>query len=198
MVRGMSTQRAATGHIYIDKRKRPEGREVWAAYQTEEDHLGTWVFTPKGSLYRSDIAGRLFYCNVGSPTGDGIAVLQLMPRNGWWIATFSDPGEARPTVSFDICTPPIFQIDRWTYTDLELDVVVDAASGAARTEDEDEFIQGCISGTITPSEADAARAANEEVLVLVSARNAAFVLAGTERFAEASKLGLLPVKSPND
>jgi hypothetical protein len=64
-----SHDRSVTEVTFIRKLKRPDGSAVWPAYHLGEDRFGTWLFTPKGSLYRGERAGAAAYCNVGSPVG---------------------------------------------------------------------------------------------------------------------------------
>jgi hypothetical protein len=110
-----------TDVVFIRKRKRPSGSALWPAYRAGQDRFGTWLFTPQGSRYRGEKDGAVGYCNVGSPVGPGIAVMHLVPRTGWWIATFWDEDEPRWSVTVDICTPPRLSDGALTYIDLELD-----------------------------------------------------------------------------
>src|SRR5215470_19204967 len=89
---------------FIRKLRRPDGCAVWPVYRTGEDRFGTWLFTPKGSLHRGEKAGVAAYCNVGSPVGPGVAVIHLVPRAGWWIATFWDQAGGTS------CTQPVIAV----------------------------------------------------------------------------------------
>jgi len=179
---------------FIRKLKRPDGNAMWPAYRTDEDGFGTWLFTPRGSLYRGEKAGAAAYCNVGSPDGPGIAVMHLVPQTGWWIATFWDQAQPRWSATVDICTPPRRSDGVWTYTDLELDVLVSRGTGEARIVDEDEFAAACAGKLITPDEASAARQATDQIARLVRDGAEPFAGAGARRLNAAKALGLAPVR----
>jgi hypothetical protein len=179
---------------FIRKLKRPDGCAVWPAYRTGEDRFGTWLFTPKGSLYRGEKAGVAAYCNVGSPVGPGVAVLHLVPRTGWWIATFWDQAESRWSVTVDICTPPRLADGVWTYSDLELDILAGPGTGDVQIVDEDEFAAACDGGFITPGEAVAARQAAGQVARLVRDAVDLFASVGPRRLLAAMGLQLAPVR----
>lgn len=183
-----------SGAAFIRKVKRPDGNAVWPAYRTGTDRFGSWLFTPRGSIYRGEKAGVAGYCNVGSPVGPGIAVMHLVPVTGWWIATFWHRAEPRWSVTFDICTPPRLSGGVWTCTDLELDVLVGRDDGEARIVDEDEFAAACDGGVIAPAEASAARQAADQVARLVRDGAEPFASAGARRLREAGRLGLAPVR----
>ena len=179
---------------FIRKLKRPDGCAVWPVYRTGEDRFGTWLFTPKGSLHRGEKAGVAAYCNVGSPVGPGVAVMHLVPRAGWWIATFWDQAESRWSVTVDICTPPRLADGVWIYTDLELDVEADSGTGEIQVVDEDEFAAACDGEFITAGEAVAARHAADQVARLVRDAAGPFAGAGHRRLHAAMRLGLAPVR----
>ncbi|HEY7263398.1 MAG TPA: DUF402 domain-containing protein [Trebonia sp.] len=180
--------------VFIRKLKRPDRSAIWPAYRTAADRFGTWLFTPRGSLYRGEQAGVAAYCNVGSPVGPGIAVMHLVPRTGWWIATFWDLAEPRWSATVDICTPPRLADGVWTYTDLELDVLVDRGTGEAWIVDEDEFAVACDGGVIAPAEASAARQAADQITMFVRSGAEPFAGAGARRLDAAGQLGLAPVR----
>jgi Protein of unknown function (DUF402) len=183
-----------TGVAFIRKLKRPDGSGLWPAYRTVEDRFGTWLFTPRGSLYRGERAGVAAYCNVGSPVGPGVAVLHLIPWAGWWIATFWDQDEPRWSVTFDICTPPRRSDGVWTYTDLDLDVHVLRGTREAQIVDEDEFAAACDGGFISPAEASAARQATAEIVQLVRDGAEPFASTGARHLYTVMGLGLAPVR----
>jgi hypothetical protein len=189
-----SHDRHITEVSFIRKLKRPGGRAVWPAYRTGEDRFGTWLFTPKGSLYRGEKAGVAAYCNVGSPAGPGVAVLHLVPQAGWWIATFWDLAESRWSATVDICTPPRLAGSVWTYTDLELDILAGPGAGDVQIVDEDEFAAACDGGLITPGEAVAAREAAGQVARLVRDAVDPFASVGPRRLRAAMGLRLAPVR----
>jgi Protein of unknown function (DUF402) len=166
---------------FIRKQKRPDGSGFWAAYPVGEDDHGLWLFTPKGSMYRGEAGGTVGYCKVGSPEGPGIAVVHLVPRGDWWIATFWDTSVAKWSVTFDISTPPRLAERVWSYIDLELDVSLNARTGEARIDDEDEFATAVELGLISPREADEARRATEQTVRLVCDPEGRFQRAGQTR-----------------
>jgi hypothetical protein len=181
------------GTYYIRKRKRPDGSGFWGAHLTGDDGFGSWLFTPRGSLYRGEAAGNVGYCSVGSPEGPGIAVIHLAPRAGWWIATFWPAGEVAWAATFDICTPPELVDDVWEYVDLELDIWVDRATREVHVQDEDEFDSAVRRGIIPTEEAAAARAEVENLCRLLSEPDVALLASGETRLSEALGLGLQPI-----
>jgi len=190
-----SHDRSITTEVtFIRKLKRPDGSAVWPAYHLSEDRFGTWLFTPKGSLYRGERAGAAAYCNVGSPVGPGVAVMHLVPPAGWWIATFWDQAESSWSITVDICTPPQLAGSVWTYTDLELDVLAGPGTGYVQIVDEDEFAAACDGGFITPVEAVAGRQAADEVARLVRDAADLFASVGPRRLLAAMGLRLAPVR----
>jgi hypothetical protein len=189
-----SHDRSITEVTFIRKLKRPDGSAVWPAYHMGEDRFGTWLFTPKGSLYRGERAGVAACCNVGSPVGPGVAVMHLVPRAGWWLATFWDQAESRWSVTVDICTPPRLADGVWAYTDLELDVLAGSGTGDVQIADEDEFAAACDGGFITPVEAVAARQAADQVARLVRDAAGLFASVGPRRLLVAMGLRLAPVR----
>lgn len=180
---------------YIQKLKRPDGSGLWPAYHTGTDQYGTWLFTPRGSRYRGESGGAVGYCNVGSPVGPGIAVMHLVPVTGWWIATFWDQDGGRWSVTVDVCTPARLAAGTWTYTDLELDIHVEARTGEVLVVDEDEFADACEQGHITADEALAARLATDQVVQLIKDEHEPFAGAGDRMLTRALALALPPVTS---
>lgn len=175
--------------VFIEKLKRPTGRGVWGAYETANDTWGRWLFTPRGSVFQSGTGADAAYCYVGSPTWPGAPVIHLIASEAWWIATFWGPGESEWLVTFDICTPPTFADACWTYTDLELDVLLDASSGEMRIVDDDEFDAAYLAGWIADEEAESARAAVEQIRALIDPASG-FLDAGLARLAEGHTLRL--------
>jgi len=179
--------------VFIEKLKRPKGRGLWGAYETATDTWGRWLFTPRGSLYQGGTGADAIYCNVGSPTGPGIPVIHLVRPEAWWIATFGEPGEAEWSITFDVCTPPTFADDCWSYVDLELDVLFAPSTGEIRVDDVDEFKAACLAGCISAEEAESARSAVNQIRTLVDPA-CGFLEAGLTRLAEGHALGLRPVR----
>lgn len=180
--------------VYIRKLKRPAGSGLWPTYRTGQDRFGTWLFTPQGSRYRGEKNGTVAYCNVGSPVGPGIAVMHLVPRTGWWIATFWDEDEPRWSVTVDICTPPRLTDDVLSYTDLELDILTDRSTGDAQIVDEDEFMAACDGGFIPADEATAARQTADQIALLARHGAPPFADTGARRLHAAKELGLAPIR----
>ena len=179
--------------LYIRKRKRAAGSGFWGAYLTAEDRFGIWLFTPRGSLYRDEgCDGNLGFFNVGSPTGSGIPVIHLLPRDEWWIATFW-PEEARWPPTFDISTPPRLDGAVWTFDDLELDILMDRQTGATHLDDMDEFDAAIAAGFISDGEAAAAQAVADAVVDLLADPREAFATLGDRRLHEALSLELAPI-----
>jgi hypothetical protein len=180
---------------FIRKRKRPDGNGLWSAYRLGVDRYGTWLFTPQGSLYRGERGDVVGYCNVGSPTGAGVAVLHLVPVAGWWIATFWDLSISAWGITVDICTPPRLLDGVWTYVDLELDVLVEAGTGAIRIDDEDEFLDACDRGFIPVDESIAARSAADDLTRMLAGVIEPFSSVGPQRLAHAIRQRLTPLRS---
>ena len=183
-----------TDVVFIRKRKRPSGSALWPTYRTGQDRFGTWLFTPQGSYFRAEKNGAVGCCNVGSPVGPGIAVMHLVPRTGWWIATFWDQDEPRWSVTVDICTPPRLSDGVLTYIDLELDILVGRGTGDAQIVDEDEFAAACDGGSIPPAEAPAARQTANEIALLAGHGAPPFADTGARRLHAARELRLLPIR----
>lgn len=179
--------------VLIEKLKRPQGRGLWAAYETARDTWGRWLFTPRRSLYQGGTGADVACCNVGSPTGPGVPVIHLVAPGAWWVATFWEPGEAEWSVTFDVCTRPAFAHGCWSYIDLELDVSVVASSGEVRIDDEDEFEAARLAGWITEEEARSVRSAVLDIRTLVEPESG-FIEAGRVRLAEGHARRLDPVR----
>lgn len=196
----------------IRKVKRPSGATgLWAAYVLDEDEHGLWLFSPKGSTFRAEQNGRVLgVCEVGQGArAAGVAVMQLVPRHAWWIAhvygehepeLFTWPSSATPgkpgrrAVAIDICQPPTHLEGAWTYVDLELDLLADAA-GAVFVDDEDEFKDRCDAGVISASDETSARAATSEMEARLRACDEPFNQLSWERFDSALAMNLPPLRS---
>lgn len=175
------------------KMKRPAGSGIWGAYVLGDDAHGQWLYSPVGCLYRGERDGVVGYCHVGEPdlTGPGLAVVQLIPRRGWWIASWARPlGSNR--ISVDVCTQPVRRAGEWSYIDLELDPVSDSP-GQVETWDEDEFVEACTSGLIPPSEEAAAREATATVEGLIRGQREPFGQVGWRRLDSAIDMNLDPL-----
>lgn len=149
---------------YMQKQKRGKGCGQWPAYVLGEDQYGTWLFCPAGTPYRSwNTWGQFVWSGeVGQGDRDAsMAVIHLIPRAAWWIASWWDDAAGR-RISIDICTPPALFDDVWHYDDLELDVQA-FHTGEVVIDDEDEFVAARDAGELTLEEANAARAAADEL-----------------------------------
>lgn len=74
------------------------------------------------------------------------------PWVGWWVA---DPRDRR--VEFDVCLPPGEPaLRRWSFIDLELDVVLHLDTGASEVLDWPEFYDAVDCGVMDPCEASSA------------------------------------------
>jgi len=81
-----SHDRSVTEVTFIRKLKRPDGSAVWPAYHMGEDRFGTWLFTPKGSLYRGERARGGHGAATGASAAPPVAtcpVAARVRRPGW-------------------------------------------------------------------------------------------------------------------
>ncbi len=173
---------------FVQKQKRGKGSGQWPAYVLGEDEHGTWLFCPAGTSYRSwNTQGQfVFSGEVGQGDRDaGMAVVHLIPRAGWWIASWWDDVAGR-RISIDICTPPALADDVWHYDDLELDLQA-FCDGVVVTEDEAEFAAALAAGEMSAKEASAARAAADEVRQMLHLRAEPFGAAGWAKLDAALK-----------
>ena len=183
----------ATEKTVIRKLKRPDKMGRWAAYVVNKDRYGLWLFSPKGTIYRGQSGKTIGECEVGQGTlPEGLPVIHLMPEALWWTASWCREHETR--ISVDICTPPVFDDEEWTYTDLELDPLV-WADGRITVDDEDEFVESCEAGRISDSEATSARSTTMEVVKCMQDGAEPFGRLGWERLGEALSLSLPPIRT---
>jgi hypothetical protein len=134
---------------------------VWKAYVLGDDEYGTWLYTPEGSRVVGRRGGVVSSSFVGIPDAPGLHVLQLVPADGgWWFGTWAVDHVA-PRTAIDICTPPAFAEDEWSYVDLELDVY--RRQDTVGIFDDDEFDEACQSGLISADERDVCLAAAAEL-----------------------------------
>jgi uncharacterized protein len=96
------------------------------------DEHGSWLGAPAGTWCTRPGAS---YCAEQH-------YVVLVPDDGWFVASFYDPGGPPPQgmvdVYVDIATPAAWATDRVTVTDLDLDVLR-GRSGRTWVDDEDEF-----------------------------------------------------------
>ena len=181
----------------IRKVKRSKGFARWSAYEFDRDGFGLWLFTPPGSLFRSEVGGTVAECEVGQGARpSGLAVLHLIPLSGWWMAQWTAEG-AKAFISVEVCTPPALLGGEWQFEDLELDPY-QGADGRVFVDDEDEFAAACTDGSITPKEAAAARTAADEVEGWLAGSVEPFGQVGWEKLRDAVHLGLAPLNELPD
>lgn len=175
--------------VFLEKLKRPLGSGLWSAYVLDTDEFGTWLHTPAGSLYRGEDGQHAGVCEVAQDRdGVGRPIVQLIPHDAWWIATWYPPTADRD-VTADICTPAVLVDHTWTYTDMELDPWR-GRDGFVTTDDWDEFQTARAEGWINPAEAAASVAATNEIEGLLRQRIEPFGRAGTDRLTIAIAIGL--------
>lgn len=179
--------------IVLRKVKRhPDGLRRWAAYDIGTDDHGTWLFSPKGTIFRGESEGEIGECEVGQGSGpEGIPVLHLMPVSGWWMAEWATYSGSNLQNSIDICTPPRIIDGEWTWVDLELDIT--ARDGRIEVHDEDEFAEACAAGVITREQATRAREATTDTTGWLTNYSEPFGLLGWDRLEAAIAMELPPI-----
>jgi predicted RNA-binding protein associated with RNAse of E/G family len=136
-----------------------------------EDENGTWFGLPTGTSFRRP--GAFF-----TSTNDQVT---LVPREGWWVATFHGPGGttwedlagAALDLYVDMTTPAEIDGSTVRCTDLDLDVIR-GANGMVLVDDEDEFAEHQVAFDYPPEVVHAAEEACASVLAAVSARTPPF------------------------
>ncbi len=168
----------------VRKRKRPTGCGLWPTYQLETDEYGTWLFTPRHSLHLGHDGA---FCEVAqmSPGGPGEDALHLVPRDGWWFATWRPRG----LLVADVSTPPELIDNEWTYVDLELDPYL-RRDGTIGTEDRDDLAEARRNGLINNTEHAAAVAASQTLEDQFRNATEPFGSQGWDRLSKAIALGL--------
>jgi uncharacterized protein DUF402 len=172
---------------FIRKVKRPTGSGLWPTYFLAADEYGTWFHTPQHSRYRDGDGGT---CEVAqqSPGGPGEHALHLVPRDGWWFATWRLGG----LLAADVSTPPVLVGNEWTYDDLELDPFR-RPDGTVGTEDWDELAQARQAGLISDVEHRAAVKAARTLEQHFAGGTEPFGSEGWDRLTEAIALNLPPL-----
>ena len=175
--------------VSVMKLKRPVGSGLWGAYVLGSDDFGTWLHTPAGSIYRGEDGHHTGVCEVAQDShGVGRSIVQLIPPEDWWIATFYPP-TADLDVTVDICTPAILDHGTWKYTDLELDPWR-SRDGAVATGDWPDFRAAHDAGWITDDEAETCMVTAKTMEVLLRKRTEPFDQVGMARLAVATELCL--------
>ena len=164
----MSQWRLEPRWVEVEKRKypgraRPAG-PIQAAVVAEDSH-GTWLFAPAGERNRHPMTGLL-----------------LLPRQRWWVAWWWDD-PVGPWCAADVATTPVWEDDGWRYDDLEIDVYRNAA-GQVGVVDEDEFEQARTSVPYPEDVIQAALAARDELVRLMTEGMDPFGSLGAGRLAE--------------
>lgn len=182
----------APNTVVMRKIKRPKtlGFGRHPAYELAADRFGIWLFSPKGTIYRSQIGSEVVECEVGQGSADaGRPVIHLIPEASWWVAWWCEL-----FISVDVCVPPRRVDGEWSFTDLELDVLA-FPDGRIEVHDEDEFESACQAGFISPSEAASARAAVVEIERWLRSPIEPFGRVGWSRLEDAVNLELPPIKA---
>ena len=67
--------------------------------------VGTWLYSPEGSLVRGEKDGVVAFNEVGRRNRDrGSHYIHLVPPGAWWFAVWADDGNSR-SVAIDVCVP---------------------------------------------------------------------------------------------
>jgi hypothetical protein len=170
---------------------------VWSAYLLAEDDDGLWLHTPAGSLYRGEDGQIVGFCESAMDAdGAGRSMVQLIPRSGWWIATWVG-SNAELAIAVDICRPPTLCGSEWTYIDLELDPYL-TRDGLVGTDDWDEFLDACASGLISRDEEEAARSATAQIEQWLTERVEPFGVTGFHWLDAAQCMALPPLVDLTD
>jgi predicted RNA-binding protein associated with RNAse of E/G family len=157
--------------------------EFSATYLGEDEH-GAWFGLPAGTPFRRPGAA------FSSPNDQ----VTLLPREGWWVATFHAPGGttwvdlggASLDLYVDMTTPAEIDGSTVRCVDLDLDVVR-GVNGMVIVDDEDEFAEHRVAFGYPP---EVVRAAEESCATVLAAATA-----GTPPFdgvASGVWLGRLP------
>lgn len=116
--------------VYVDERKWPD-RMHWqfAATRLGEDEHGVWLWAPQGAVAQRGLE---------NPIELAHGFVMLVPRAEWWLVEFYEDHPVREIYT-NIGTPPVWDGDRFTHIDLDLDVVRNV-DGSVEVLDEDEFL----------------------------------------------------------
>ncbi|NKB71643.1 MAG: DUF402 domain-containing protein [Candidatus Latescibacteria bacterium] len=176
----------------IRKIRRQENIGRWPVYVMSHDRHGLWLYSPKGTIYRLQAGSKIVECEVGGgPGGVGHPVMFLVPHEAWWTASWSLKGAI--AISVDICTPPTLVDDEWSFSDLKLDPLA-FFDGHVEIDDEDEFIDACEGGLISPNEAVKARDTATKIEQSLRDHTEPFGRTGWNKLGEAISLSLPPIK----
>jgi hypothetical protein len=173
---------------YVEKVKRAGATGLWGAFELDCDEYGVWLYTPSASLYRGTNGSWIDYCHAGWPDPPGAAMVQLVPHDQWWFARWQRTPESAQ-VAIDLCTPAQFGEGRWTYEDLELDLLI-SATGEWTLEDEDDFESVRAAGLISDDEAAEATATARALETRLDAQDPLFNQIGWQRLRSYADLNL--------
>ena len=139
------------GLIHVDQRKWQDHLHwQFDAWLLGEDEHGAWLHAPSDTIVKrgSEPSRRL-----------GIGFVGLVPRAEWWIVEFYTDHPWH-SVYVNIGTPPVWDGDRVTQIDLDLDVVR-TLDDIVVVLDEDEFAEHQIQYSYPPHIIDSAMAATD-------------------------------------
>lgn len=138
--------------VRVEKRRNPSRpRGAWEALVLGEDDLGLSLYAPAGVRNRHNMSG-----------------VQLLTCDKWWVAWWWDDPQGRWCAA-DVCTPVSIAPDRYSYDDLEIDVVGNE-EGFLMVVDEDEFEEARASVPYPTNVADAALVARGELVHAMTER----------------------------
>lgn len=141
--------------------ERPHWR--FAGVRLGSDEHGEWLGFPAGT--HNARPGLAFDSEADSVT--------LVPREGWFLATFHAPG-IWCDLYVDIATPPAWDGDVLRSIDLDLDVIRRSESGEVFVDDEDEFAEHRVAFGYPAEVVTAAEASCRDVAAAVRAGKAPY------------------------
>lgn len=146
----------------------------WPAEVLGTDQHGTWLGALRGNPVQQP-DGR-----IERQRHD---LVWLVVEDAWYFPAFWFTAETDLTI--DVCTPPTFRDDTWTFVDLELDLFR-SADGRAGVVDHDEWDLLADSGLLSSSEIRSVSNTAETLLPLLEHRVEPF---GSAALAWLHKLG---------
>lgn len=165
--------------IHVDFRKWPDTLHwQFTMYHLADDEWGTWMWSPPGSTARRGTEEPKVFRHTN---------VKLIPVGAWWTAIWNDGFEFDLYV--DIITPPVWDGDRVTMIDLDLDIERRLADGEVSIVDEDEFAERQVSLGYPDHVVREARRAADEVASLVASGVEPFSAAGAHWMQVAQRLG---------
>jgi hypothetical protein len=153
--------------IHVDFRKWPDTVHwQFDMFWLGEDEWGTWLWSPPGSFaQRGNEKPKVFpHTNV-----------KLIRPDVWWTAIWND--QARFDLYVDIIMPPVWDEDRVTMIDLDLDIER-SREGTVTIVDEDEFAEHQIQLDYPKHLIDGARVAADDIARQVAEKREPFVATG--------------------